>query len=55
VLFHAGTRSYCSEYCASAEPDAAASCECTHAGCEPAADETEVQDAAARTQGAGPR
>jgi hypothetical protein len=33
VQFHAGTSSYCSEYCAFTEPDAAAPCACTHAGC----------------------
>jgi len=55
VLFHAGTSSYCSEYCASAEPDAAASCECTHAGCEAADNETEAQVTGANAEDAGPR
>jgi hypothetical protein len=55
VLFHAGTSSYCSEYCASAEPDAAASCECTHAGCEAPDDETEAQVTAASTGDAASR
>ena len=55
VLFHAGTSSYCSEYCASAEPDAAAPCECTHAGCEAADDETEAPVTAASTGDEGPR
>ena len=55
VLFHAGTSSYCSAYCASAEPDAAAPCECTHAGCEAAGDEPEAQVTAASTGDAGPR
>lgn len=55
VLFHAGTSSYCSEYCASAEPDAAAPCECTHAGCEAADDETAAQIPAASSGDAVPR
>jgi hypothetical protein len=55
VLFHAGTSSYCSAYCASAEPEAAAPCECTHVGCEAADDEPEAQVTAASTGDAGPR
>jgi hypothetical protein len=55
VLFHAGTSSYCSEYCASAEPDAAAPCECTHAGCEAADDEREGPITAIPLEDAGPR
>ena len=55
VLFHAGTNSYCSEYCASAEPDAAAPCECTHAGCEAVDNEMEAQVTGANAEDAGPR
>ena len=54
VQFHAGTGSYCSEYCAFNEPDAAGPCECTHAGCEGYDEEKERQYAATPAEDEGP-
>jgi hypothetical protein len=55
VQFHAGTSSYCSEYCAFTEPDAAAPCECTHSGCEDLDHEPQARYPAAPIETSGPR
>ena len=54
VQFHAGTSSYCSEYCAFAEPDTAGPCECTHPGCESIEEQTPVRLAPAGAERGGP-
>jgi len=55
VHFHAGTSSYCSEYCALTEPDAVAPCECTHSGCVAEGHETQARYPAEPAESAGPR
>lgn len=54
VQFHAGSSSYCSEYCAFTEPDATAPCACTHLGCEAEHDEALARPETAAPEGAGP-
>jgi hypothetical protein len=55
VQFHAGTSSYCSEYCAFTEEDAAAPCECTHPGCEAEGHEIQARYPPAASESAGTR
>jgi hypothetical protein len=55
VQFHAGTGSYCSEYCAVAEFERTASCECTHPGCETPDRDTAPKYAAVPSESTGSR